>query len=154
MCAAVERLIIKLEPTGAYASMIVKDISSSEVHLAFELEGDARRFGAAVNAEVSEGYPGWATQQSFLLSDVRETALAPSHTPPVIMRPPRNKLKHDIELLGQAINANTLTLKSKTLNEEPRTSAATDGYPRGPPEAAAAAVEASSGQLTVNSVAI
>ena len=120
VCAAVERLISKLEPTGAYASMIVKDISSPGVHLAFELEGDARRFGAAVNAEVSEGYPGWATQQSFLVSDVRETALAPSHTPPVTMRPPRNKLKHDIELLGQTINANALTLKSKTLNDDDR----------------------------------
>ena len=50
VCAAIERLINKLEPTGAYASMIVKDISSPGVHLAFELEGDARRFGAAVNA--------------------------------------------------------------------------------------------------------
>ena len=69
MCARVDRLVKKLEPTGAYATMIVRDISSPGVHLAFELEGDARRFGAAVNAEVSEGYPGWATQQSFLLSE-------------------------------------------------------------------------------------
>ena len=113
VCAAIERLVNKLEPTGAYATMIVTDISSPGVHLAFELEGDARRFGAAVNAEVSEGYPGWATQQSFLLSDVRETALAPLLTPPVTMRPPRNKLKHDIDLLGQTIESNALTLSPR-----------------------------------------
>ena len=116
----IDRFVKKLEPTGAYATMIVTDISNPGVHLAFELEGDARRFGAAVNAEVSERYPGWATQQSFLLSDVREMALEPSLALPVTMRPPRNKLKHDIELLGQTIEANALILRSKTLNDDDR----------------------------------
>jgi hypothetical protein len=120
ICARIDRLVKKLEPIGAYATMIVADISSPGVHLAFELEGDARRFGAAVNAEVSEGYPGWATQQSFLLSDVSETALEPSLAPPVTMRPPRNNLKRDIEVLGQTIEANALILKSKTLNDDDR----------------------------------
>ncbi len=56
--AGLERLVKKLEPTGKYAMMIARDVSSSGVHLAFELEGDARRFAAAINAEVTEGYGG------------------------------------------------------------------------------------------------
>ena len=37
-----ERLLGKLEPTGKYATMIVRDVGRPEVHLAFEHQGDAR----------------------------------------------------------------------------------------------------------------
>ena len=46
--------------------------------------------------------------------------MEPSLTPPVTKRPPWNKLKHDIKLLGQTIEANALILKSKTLNDDDR----------------------------------
>jgi hypothetical protein len=116
--AGIERLVKKLEPTGKYAMMIVRGNSSSGVHLAFELEVEAQRFGGAVHAEVTEMYAGWATQQSFLLSDITETVAAPPPTRSVTKLPPRNKLKRDIDLLEQMIQSNALTLKSKRLNED------------------------------------
>jgi hypothetical protein len=115
-----EHLVRKLEPTGKYATTIVRDVSSSGVHLAFELEGDARRFAAAVNAEVTERYPGWTTQQSFLLSDVTETALSPARPLPITKQPPRNQLKHEVYLLGKMIESNASTLTSKTMNDDDR----------------------------------
>jgi hypothetical protein len=117
--AGLERLVKKFETAGTYAMLIVRNVNSSGVHLAFELEGEAQRFAAAVNAEVTEGYPGWATQQSFQLSDVM-SALVPSLTRPVTKRPPWNRLKHDIDLLAQTIQSNALTLKSKTMNDDDR----------------------------------
>jgi hypothetical protein len=114
-----ERLVRELETTGTYAMMIVRNVRGSGVHLAFEVEGEARRFAAAVNAELTEGYPGWTTQQSFPLIGETERVLAPSLAQPATKRPP-NKLNHDINLLGQTIHSNALTIKSKTMNNEDR----------------------------------
>ncbi len=122
-----ERLVRKLAPTGNYATTIVRDVVSSEVHLAFEDEGDARRLAAAVSAEATVGYPHWTTQQTFLLNDVKVGALLASLPPPMTMRPPpmterppRDKLKDEIYGLGQIIEANALTLTSKTMNDDDR----------------------------------
>jgi hypothetical protein len=122
-----ERLVRKLAPTGNYATTIVRDVVSSEVHLAFEDEGDARRLAAAVSAEATVGYPHWTTQQTFLLNDVKVGALLASLPPPMTMRPPpmterppRDKLRDEIYGLGQIIEANALTLTSKTMNDDDR----------------------------------
>jgi hypothetical protein len=118
--AGVERLVKKLKPTGNYAMMIVRGDSNSGVHLAFELEVEAQRFGSAVHAEVAGIYAGWATQQSFLLSDITETAAPPSPIRSEAKQPRRNKLKRDIDLLGQMVQSNASTLKSKRLNDDDR----------------------------------
>ena len=118
--AGIERLVKKLRPTGIYAMMIVRGDSNSGVHLAFELEVEAQRFGRAVHAEVAGIYAGWATQQSFLLSDITETVAPPSPIRSEAKLPPRNKLRRDIDLLGQMIQSNVSTLKSKRLNDDDR----------------------------------
>jgi len=115
-----ERLVGKLEPAGKYATTIVTDGGSSEVHFAFEHEGDARRLAAAVNAEATVAYPGWATQQAFLLRDVAVAAPLASFPLPTTRRPARDKLKHEIYALGKIIEANASTLTSKTMNDEDR----------------------------------
>jgi hypothetical protein len=115
-----EHLIGKLEPTGKYATRIVRDVGRPEVHLAFEHEGDARRFAASVNAEATVGHPGWTTQQAFLLNDVTVAARLASLPLPMTRRPPRDKLKHEIYVLEQTIEANASTLTSKTMNNEDR----------------------------------
>jgi len=115
-----ERLVGKLEPAGKYATTIVTDGGSSEVHFAFEHEGDARRLAAAVNAEATVAYPGWATQQAFLLRDVAVAAPLASFPLPTTRRPARDKLKHEIYVLGKIIEANASTLTSKTMNDEDR----------------------------------
>jgi len=97
-----ERLVGKLEPAGKYATTIVTDDGSSEVHFAFEHEGDARRLAAAVNAEATVAYPGWANQQAFLLRDV---AVGRRRWPRFRCRrqgdQARDKLKHEIYGLGR-----------------------------------------------------
>jgi hypothetical protein len=118
--AGLQRFAKKMEPTGNFAMKIVRDAGRSGVHLAFELEGDAQRFAAALNAEATDVYAGWATQQSFLLSDVTETGLSPSLPLPITKRPPRNTQKHEIHLLRQMIESNALTLDSKTMNDDDR----------------------------------
>jgi hypothetical protein len=115
-----ERLVRELETTGTYAMMIVRNARGSGVHLAFEVEGEARRFAAAVNAELTEGYPGWTTQQSFPLIGETERVLAPLTAQPETKRPLRTKLNHDINLLGKTIQSNALTIKSKTMSNEDR----------------------------------
>ena len=109
-----EHLVGKLEPTGKYATVIVRDVGRPEVHLAFEHQGDARSFAAVVNAEAIVGYSGWATQQAFLLNDV--TVAVPMTKQP----PPRDKLKHEIFVLEGIIKANASVLTSKTMSTDDR----------------------------------
>jgi hypothetical protein len=116
--AGIERLVKKLKPTGIHAMMIVRGDTNSGVHIAFELEVEAQRFGHAVHAEVAGIYAGWATQQSFLLSDISETDAAPAPIQLETKLPPRSKLKRDIDLLGQMIQSNASTLKSKRLSDD------------------------------------
>jgi hypothetical protein len=115
-----EHLVRKLKPTGKYATKIVGDVGSSEVHLAFEHERDARRFAAAVNAEATMGHTGWTTQQAFLLNDLTAAARSASFSLPMIRRPPQDKLKHEIYVFEHIIEANASTLTSKTMNDDDR----------------------------------
>jgi hypothetical protein len=118
--AGLERLVRKLEPTGMYATTIVRDVGRPEVLFAFEFKGDARKLAAAVNAEATVGYSGWATQQTFLLDDVMTAALLASAPLPMTKRAPRNNLEREIFALGKIIKANFLTLTSRTMTAEDR----------------------------------
>jgi hypothetical protein len=72
------RLIRQQKPAGDYAATVVRDAGRPEIYLAFEEEGDARKFAAAVKAKASGSYPGWASQRAFQLDGVKLTALAAS----------------------------------------------------------------------------
>jgi hypothetical protein len=73
-----QRLVKKQKPAGEYATTIVRDTGSPELHLAFEHEVDARKLGATVKARVTGNYPGWATSRAFQLDGARVAALAAS----------------------------------------------------------------------------
>jgi hypothetical protein len=118
--AGLDRLVRKLEPTGMYATTIVKDVDRAEVLFAFELGGDAKKLAAAVDAEATIGYSGWASQQTFLLDDAMVSVLLPSAPLPTMKRPPRNNLEREIFALGEIIKANSLTLTSRTMTAEDR----------------------------------
>jgi hypothetical protein len=80
------RVIRQQKPAGDYAATVVRDAGRPEIYLAFEDEGDARKFAAAVKAKASGSYPGWASQRAFQLDGVKLTALAAS-LPPLRIRP-------------------------------------------------------------------
>jgi hypothetical protein len=77
-----KRLVTNQKPAGDYAATMVRDAGRPEIYLAFEDEGDARKFAAAVKAKASSSYPGWASQRAFQLDGVKLTALAASLPPP------------------------------------------------------------------------
>jgi hypothetical protein len=64
------------------ATTLVRDTGCPEVHFAFKDEGDARRFAAAVQAEVTGNHPGWASQWAFELDSVRLAELEASRHRP------------------------------------------------------------------------
>jgi hypothetical protein len=71
-------LVRKQEPTGAYATTIMREAGRLDVHLAFEEEGDARKLAAVVQTEATGGYPGWATQRAVQLDGAMFEALVAS----------------------------------------------------------------------------
>jgi hypothetical protein len=77
-----KRLVTSHKPAGDYATTLVRDAGRPEIYLAFEYEGDARKFAAAVKAKASGSYPGWASQRAFQLDGMKLTALAASLPPP------------------------------------------------------------------------
>ena len=77
-----KRLVGQQKPVGDYAATVVRETGCPEAYLAFEDEGDARKFAAAVKAKASGSYPGWASQRAFQLDGVKLTALAASLPPP------------------------------------------------------------------------
>ena len=81
-----KRLVTNQKPAGDYATTVVRDAGRPEIYLAFEDEGDARKFAVAVKAKASGSYPGWASQRAFQLDGVKLTALAAS-LPPLRIRP-------------------------------------------------------------------
>src|SRR3981189_807697 len=56
----------------------------------------------------------------FLLRDVAVGAPLASFPLPMTRRPARDKLEHEIYVLGKIIEANASTLTSKTMNDEDR----------------------------------
>jgi hypothetical protein len=67
------RLVRQQNPGGDYAATVVRDTGRPEAWFAFDDEADARKFAAAVQAETSDTYPGWASQRAF---DLPSTKLA------------------------------------------------------------------------------
>jgi hypothetical protein len=59
------RLVNEQKPAGDYAATLVRDTGRPEMYFAFKDEGDARRFAAAVKAELIGSHPGWASQRAF-----------------------------------------------------------------------------------------
>jgi hypothetical protein len=88
-----KRLVTNQKPAGDYATTVVRDAGRPEIYLAFEDEGDARKFAAAMKAKASGSYPGWASQRAFQLNGVKLTALAASLPPPRIRskKPPSDE---------------------------------------------------------------
>ena len=72
------RLARKQKPASDYASTVVRDAGRPEIYLAFEDDGDAKKFAAATNAKATGNYPGWATQRVFQLDGAKVTTLAAS----------------------------------------------------------------------------
>ena len=77
-----QRLVKKQKPAGEYATTIVRDTGSPELHLAFEHEEDARKLAVAVRAKANGSYPGWASQRAFKLDGAKVTTLAASLAAP------------------------------------------------------------------------
>ena len=71
-----ERLVKTLGPTGDYATSIVRETGQPEVHLAFEIEPDARKLADSVKAARADRYQGWASQSAFALDAASVDALA------------------------------------------------------------------------------
>ena len=96
-----KRLVGQQKPVGDYAATVVRETGCPEAYLAFEDEGDARKFASAVKAKASGSFPGWASQRAFRLDGAKLTALAasipqprqrkqsPSDGSPVARRPRR-----------------------------------------------------------------
>src|SRR5712691_7006478 len=56
---------------GDYAATVVREVGWPEVYLAFDDEADARKFAAAVEADVIGSHPGWASQRAFELDSAK-----------------------------------------------------------------------------------
>jgi hypothetical protein len=80
-------LVRKQTPASDYASTVVRDADRPEIYLAFEDDGDAKGFAAAMNAKAAGSYAGWASQRAFQLDGAMVTALAASLPAPKT-RPP------------------------------------------------------------------
>jgi hypothetical protein len=89
------RLVTKQEPAGDYAATLVRDTGRPEVHFAFRDEGDARKFAAAVKAEIIGSHPGWASQRAFELDSARLAELETS-LPAPRTRPRRGQMDESI----------------------------------------------------------
>ncbi len=61
----------KQKPVGDYAATVVREVGWPEVYLAFDDEADARKFAAAVEADVIGSHPSWASQRAFELDSAK-----------------------------------------------------------------------------------
>ena len=72
------RLVRTLKPSRDYSATIVRDAGRPELLFAFEDEADAAKLAGLLKAEVTNSYPGWATQGAFQLDEAMVTDLAAS----------------------------------------------------------------------------
>jgi hypothetical protein len=72
------RLVSKQKPAGDYAATVARDGGHPEVYFAFDDEADAQKFAAAVQAETTARYLGWASQQAFEVDGAKLRALEAS----------------------------------------------------------------------------
>jgi hypothetical protein len=73
-----QRFVRKQKPSSDYATTVVREAGRPEVYLAFEDEDDARKVAAAVEAQATDSYPGWASQRAFELDGAKLTELEDS----------------------------------------------------------------------------
>jgi hypothetical protein len=73
-----KRWVSKQKPAGDYAASVARDGGRPEVYFAFEDEADAQKFAAALEAEATAKYPGWASQRAFDLDGAKLRALEAS----------------------------------------------------------------------------
>jgi hypothetical protein len=66
-----KRLVTNQKPAGDYATTVVRDAGRPEIYLAFEDEGDARKFAATVEAGPTGSYLGWASQRAFEMAGAK-----------------------------------------------------------------------------------
>jgi len=66
-----KRLVSNQKPVGDYAATVARDAGRPEVYFAFDDEADAKKFAAALKAETTVKYPGWATQRAFELDGTK-----------------------------------------------------------------------------------
>jgi hypothetical protein len=85
------RLVKKQKLGGNYAATVVRDAGRSELYFAFEDEADAAKLAALLNAEVTDSYPGWASQRVFQMDGAMVIALAAS------LPPPKTRPRRDVE---------------------------------------------------------
>lgn len=74
--SVLQRFVRKQKPSSDYETTVVRQTGRPEVYLAFEDEGDARRVAAAVKAQATVSYSGWASQRALQLDGGKVTALA------------------------------------------------------------------------------
>jgi hypothetical protein len=72
------RLVAKQKPASDYAATLVRETGRPEMYFAFADEADARQFAAAVKAEATVSYPGWASQRAFELDGAKLAELEAS----------------------------------------------------------------------------
>ncbi len=82
-----ERLVRRHEPSGAYATTIVRESGRPEIFIAFQEERDARTLGDALQAGAPEGVPGWITRRAVELDGAAIAAMAGA------LPAPRERLK-------------------------------------------------------------
>jgi hypothetical protein len=73
-----KRWVSKQKLAGDYAASVARDGGRPEVYFAFEDEADAQKFAAALEAEATAKYPGWASQRAFDLDGAKLRALEAS----------------------------------------------------------------------------
>ena len=96
-----QRFITEQKPSSDYATTVVREAGRPEVYIAFENEGDARKFAAAVKAKAIGTHPGWASQRAFELDGARLAELEAS-LPAPRTRPRRRQM--DQSPLGRRIS--------------------------------------------------
>jgi hypothetical protein len=104
-----ERLVRVQKPASYYATTVVREAGTSEVHLAFEDKGDARKLAATVEAETTSNHPGWATERTFHLDGGMVAALAASLPPPRLR--PKNPPSDGSPLRGRVRRGSRAPIK-------------------------------------------
>jgi hypothetical protein len=79
--AVLRRLARQQKPAGDYAATMVREVGWPEVYFAFDVEADARKFAATLEAGPSGTYLGWASQRAFEMDGAKIRELEASLPP-------------------------------------------------------------------------
>jgi hypothetical protein len=73
-----KRVVSNQKPAGDYAATVARDGGRPEAYFAFDDEADACKVAAAVEAQATVSYSGWASQRVFQVDGAKVAALAAS----------------------------------------------------------------------------